>query len=103
MGTCFTALPGRAGERCELGSLHCRSEIEAIHRAAALEEVDAVGFNRVFGPHHLLEYIRELGRGGVTLPVRPNAGYPTALGLSIEGGSQRAAGHRGPHPLGGPG
>ena len=51
-----------------------------LRRAAALEEVDAVGFNCVSGPHHLLEYIRNLDHCGVTLSVMPNAGYPTVLG-----------------------
>ena len=51
-----------------------------LRRAAALEEIDAVGFNCVSGPHHLLEYIRRLDAGGVTLSVMPNAGYPTVQG-----------------------
>lgn len=51
-----------------------------LRRAAALEEIDAVGFNCVSGPHHLLEYIRGLDAGGVTLSVMPNAGYPTVQG-----------------------
>lgn len=49
-------------------------------RTAALPGVDAVGFNCVSGPHHLLEYIRTLELNGVTLSVMPNAGYPTILG-----------------------
>ena len=53
---------------------------ELFHRTAALPGVDAVGFNCVSGPHHLLEYIRKLDLGGVTLSVMPNAGYPTVLG-----------------------
>ena len=53
---------------------------ELFRRTAALKEVDAVGFNCVSGPHHLLEYIRKLELDGVTLSVMPNAGYPTVLG-----------------------
>ena len=53
---------------------------ELFRRTAALPEVDAVGFNCVSGPHHLLEYIRKLDLDGVTLSVMPNAGYPTVLG-----------------------
>ena len=53
---------------------------DLFRRTAALEEVDAVGFNCVSGPHHLLEYIRKLDLEGVTLSVMPNAGYPTVLG-----------------------
>ena len=49
-------------------------------RTAAIEGVDAVGFNCVSGPHHLLEYIRSLDTSGVTLSIMPNAGYPTVLG-----------------------
>lgn len=51
-----------------------------LERTAALRGVDAVGFNCVSGPHHLLEYIRTLDTKGVTLSVMPNAGYPTVLG-----------------------
>ncbi len=51
-----------------------------FQRAAALPEIDAVGFNCVSGPRHLLEYIRKLDRRGVRLSVMPNAGYPTVLG-----------------------
>ncbi len=53
---------------------------DLLHRTAMLEEVDAVGFNCVCGPHHLLEYIRTLDLSGMTLSVMPNAGYPTVLG-----------------------
>lgn len=53
---------------------------ELLRRTAMLEDVDAVGFNCVSGPHHLLEYIRTLDLTGVTLSVMPNAGYPTVLG-----------------------
>jgi len=49
-------------------------------RTAALPEVDAVGFNCVSGPHHLLQYIKTLPLGGKPLSVMPNAGYPTVLG-----------------------
>ena len=56
---------------------------ELFRRTAALPEVDAVGFNCVSGPHHLLEYIRGLDLdvlGSKALSVMPNAGYPTVLG-----------------------
>ncbi|MGM9619125.1 MAG: bifunctional homocysteine S-methyltransferase/methylenetetrahydrofolate reductase [Oscillospiraceae bacterium] len=53
---------------------------ELFRHTAALPEVDAVGFNCVSGPHHLLEFIRGLDLEGVTLSVMPNAGYPTVLG-----------------------
>ena len=53
---------------------------DLFRRAAALAEADAVGFNCVSGPHHLLEYIQTLDLTGVTLSVMPNAGYPTVLG-----------------------
>jgi len=51
---------------------------ELFRRTSALEETDAVGFNCVSGPKHLLEYIRKLDTGGAALSVMPNAGYPTA-------------------------
>lgn len=54
-----------------------------FRRAAALPEVDAVGFNCVSGPNHLLRYVKGLDLsilGGKALSVMPNAGYPTVLG-----------------------
>ena len=53
---------------------------ELYRRTAALPEVDAVGFNCVSGPHHLLEYIQTLSPVEKPLSVMPNAGYPTVLG-----------------------
>ena len=53
---------------------------ELLRRTARLEGVDAVGFNCVSGPRHLLEYIRGLELGDTVLSVMPNAGYPTVLG-----------------------
>ena len=53
---------------------------DLYRRTAALTEVDAVGFNCVSGPHHLLEYIKTLELSGKPLTVMPNAGYPTVLG-----------------------
>lgn len=56
---------------------------ELFRRTAPLPSVDAVGFNCVSGPHHLLEYVRGLDLsvlGGKALSVMPNAGYPTVLG-----------------------
>lgn len=53
---------------------------ELFQKTAALPDVDAVGFNCMSGPHHLLEFIRSLNLGTTTLSVMPNAGYPTVLG-----------------------
>ncbi len=51
-------------------------------QAASMEETDAVGFNCMSGPRHLLELVRKLGQvpDGKFLSVMPNAGYPTVLG-----------------------
>lgn len=49
-------------------------------RTTALAEVDAVGFNCVSGPHHLLEYLKTFPLGDKPLTIMPNAGYPTVLG-----------------------
>lgn len=57
-----------------------------FERTAALEEADAVGFNCVSGPRHLLEFVRSLDLGvlnGKPLSVMPNAGYPTVLGRRV--------------------
>ena len=56
------------------------SGAELFRRTAALPEVDAVGFNCVSGPHHLLEFIQTLMPVEKPLSVMPNAGYPTVLG-----------------------
>ena len=56
---------------------------ELIQRTAALPEVDAVGFNCMSGPRHLLECIRDLDLNGKPLSVMPNAGYPTVLGRRV--------------------
>ncbi len=53
---------------------------DLYQRMAALDSVDAVGFNCVSGPHHLLKYIKTLALGEKPLSVMPNAGYPTVLG-----------------------
>lgn len=57
-----------------------------FERTAALKAVDAVGFNCVSGPHHLLELVRGLDLSvlsGKALSVMPNAGYPTVLGRRV--------------------
>ncbi len=54
-----------------------------FRRAAALPGVDAVGFNCVSGPNHLLQFIRGLDAKGIPLSVMPNAGYPTVLGRRV--------------------
>ncbi|MCI8869638.1 MAG: bifunctional homocysteine S-methyltransferase/methylenetetrahydrofolate reductase [Lawsonibacter sp.] len=53
---------------------------ELLRAAAALPQVDGVGFNCVSGPHHLLEYVRGLDLPDKYLSVMPNAGYPTVTG-----------------------
>ncbi len=61
---------------------------ELFRRMAALDSVDAVGFNCVSGPSHLLRYIRRLNTAGTRLCVMPNAGYPTVLGHRAVFGGQ---------------
>ena len=53
---------------------------DLYRRTAALPGVDAVGFNCVSGPHHMLENIRDLQLADKPLSIMPNAGYPTVLG-----------------------
>lgn len=57
-----------------------------FERTAQCPQVDAVGFNCMSGPHHLLELIRSLDLsvlGGKALSVMPNAGYPSVLGRRV--------------------
>lgn len=42
--------------------------------------VDAVGFNCVSGPYHLLEYVKNIKLPVTKLSIMPNAGYPTVVG-----------------------
>jgi methionine synthase I (cobalamin-dependent)/5,10-methylenetetrahydrofolate reductase len=53
---------------------------ELLLRTAALPEVDAVGYNCVSGPSHMLRQIEGLNLGDTFLSAMPNAGYPTVLG-----------------------
>ena len=61
---------------------------DLFRTTAGLGTVDAVGFNCVSGPRHLLEFIQGLDRGDTLLSVMPNAGYPTVLGSQAYYGSQ---------------
>lgn len=54
-----------------------------LRSTAAIAQVDAVGFNCVSGPHHLLQCIRGLELGDKLLSVMPNAGYPSVLGRRV--------------------
>lgn len=57
-----------------------------FERTAALEGVDAVGFNCASGPRHLLRLVQGLDLGvlnGKFLSVMPNAGYPAVLGRRV--------------------
>lgn len=47
--------------------------------------IDAVGFNCISGPKHLLEQVKGLEKGKIKkyLTIMPNAGYPTMLGNRI--------------------
>ena len=54
-----------------------------FRRMAANSNIDAVGFNCVSGPSHLLKYIRDIDIGDTLLSVMPNAGYPTVLGRRV--------------------
>lgn len=47
-----------------------------------IEDIDALGFNCVSGPKHLVELVRSLDKKELRkyLTIMPNAGYPTMLG-----------------------
>lgn len=57
------------------------SGAKLLETAGSLATVDAVGFNCVSGPYHLLQYIRKLHlkATGKQMIVMPNAGYPTLI------------------------
>lgn len=56
---------------------------ELFERVSSNPDVDAVGFNCMSGPSHLLRYISGLDIKDTVLSVMPNAGYPTVLGRKI--------------------
>ncbi|MGI6031178.1 MAG: bifunctional homocysteine S-methyltransferase/methylenetetrahydrofolate reductase [Eubacteriales bacterium] len=56
------------------------SGLTLARRMAECASVDAVGFNCVSGPGHLLQWVRQLPPLGKPLSVMPNAGYPTVVG-----------------------
>jgi methionine synthase I (cobalamin-dependent)/5,10-methylenetetrahydrofolate reductase len=68
---------------------------DLFRQAAAMADVDAVGFNCMSGPHHMLSFIQNLDTEGKILSVMPNAGYPTVLGLHtvFQGGAAYFADH----------
>lgn len=47
-----------------------------------MDAVDAVGFNCISGPKHLLDMVRKLSvsNAGKYISIMPNAGYPTVIG-----------------------
>ena len=51
-----------------------------LQRTAELDAVDAVGFNCVSGPHHILEQLQSVELPGKPVSIMPNAGYPTVVG-----------------------
>ncbi|PRR82141.1 bifunctional homocysteine S-methyltransferase/methylenetetrahydrofolate reductase [Clostridium vincentii] len=44
-----------------------------------VEEIDAIGFNCVSGPQHLLDYIKNFDIEDKIVSIMPNAGYPTVV------------------------
>lgn len=56
---------------------------ELYRNTSTLNETDAVGFNCVSSPHHLLKLIQTLPSSGKPLSVMPNAGYPVVLGRRV--------------------
>lgn len=52
------------------------------HQMLQAEAVDAVGFNCISGPKHLLDLVKKLSvaSAGKYITIMPNAGYPTMIG-----------------------
>jgi methionine synthase I (cobalamin-dependent) len=44
-----------------------------------VKEIDAVGFNCISGPYHLLQYIKNFKLTDKPVAIMPNAGYPTVI------------------------
>ncbi len=53
---------------------------EALITEMASADIDAVGFNCISGPYHLLEYVKTIKLPDKFLSIMPNAGYPTVVG-----------------------
>ncbi len=50
----------------------------------ACDEIDAVGFNCVCGPHHMKEHIQQSQHLKKPIITMPNASYPTVLGKRVQ-------------------
>lgn len=68
----FAMAPDGYTRQGELGMALYQTFAEADH-------IDAVGFNCVSGPSHLLKQVKQLERGRKPLAIMPNAGYPTVI------------------------
>lgn len=53
---------------------------ESLITEMANADIDAVGFNCISGPYHLLEYVKSIKLPDKLLSIMPNAGYPTVVG-----------------------
>ena len=50
-----------------------------FEKIAQVKTIDAIGFNCVSGPYHLLQYIKNFPLTDKIVSVMPNAGYPTVI------------------------
>ncbi|MBE6011557.1 MAG: bifunctional homocysteine S-methyltransferase/methylenetetrahydrofolate reductase [Lachnospiraceae bacterium] len=50
-----------------------------FYEVSEIDSIDALGFNCISGPRHLLEYIKGIDIYGKTVSIMPNAGYPTVI------------------------
>lgn len=50
-----------------------------FEKLKSINEIDAIGFNCISGPYHLLQYIKKMEIKDKTVSIMPNAGYPTVI------------------------
>lgn len=55
------------------------SGIKLFEQMSDCKTIDAMGFNCISGPFHLLQFVKKLNIKGKRISIMPNAGYPTIV------------------------
>lgn len=56
-----------------------KSGIKIFESISKNKDIDALGFNCISGPHHLLHFIKTIAINDSIVSIMPNAGYPTII------------------------
>lgn len=56
-----------------------KSGVKIFESISKNKDIDALGFNCISGPHHLLHFIKTIDINDSIVSIMPNAGYPTII------------------------